>query len=60
MVKIYIDKQEVTSAEINSRQDFNKILSRLPPKKKWINPWFYGAVGLSSVIGAISLYMLLI
>ena len=36
MVKIYIDKKEVTSAEINSRQDFNKILSSLPTKKKWI------------------------
>jgi hypothetical protein len=60
MVKIYIDKKEVTSAEINSRQDFNKILASLPTKKKWINPWFYGAVGLSSIIGGISLYMLLI
>ena len=60
MIKIYIDKKEVTSAEINARQDFNKILKSLPEKKSWINPWFYGAVGLSSVIGTISLYFLLI
>jgi len=59
MIKIYIDKKEVTSAEINSRQDFNKILASLPEKKNWKNPWFYGAVGLSSVIGTISLYFLL-
>ena len=57
MIKIYIDKKEVTSAEINSRQDFKKILASLPEKKNWKNPWFYG--GLSSVIGTISLYFLL-
>jgi len=59
MIKIYIDRKEVTSAEINSRQDFKKILASLPEKKNWNNPWFYGAVGLSSVIGTISLYFLL-
>ncbi len=60
MIKIYIDRKEVTSAEINSRQDFKKIFASLPEKKNWKNPWFYGAVGLSSVIGTISLYFLLI
>jgi len=59
MIKIYIDRKEVTSDEINSRQDFKQILASLPEKKNWKNPWFYGAVGLSSVIGTISLYFLL-
>lgn len=60
MIKIYIDRKEISSAEINSHQDFNKILAALPQKKNWINPWFYGAIGLSSVIGFISLCFLLL
>ena len=59
MIKIYIDRPSLSSEEINSRRDFNRILNQIPKKKVRLSPWFYGAVGLSSVFIAATLILLM-
>lgn len=53
-----LDRQQLTSEHINSRQDFDKVLkgSQAASAPFWKSPWFYGPTGLASlaVIVAIS------
>ncbi len=50
MIKLLIDRQFPTSDAIEKRQDFNSILKALPKKNTLSSPWFYGAIGFSSVL----------
>jgi hypothetical protein len=49
--KVNLDRTKLTSAYIQDKQDFNKVLkeAKLTKTPTFNSPWFYGAVGLSSV-----------
>jgi hypothetical protein len=49
MTKLLIDRQFPSSDSIASRRNFNAILDGLPKKKTFNSPWFYGAIGFSTV-----------
>jgi len=51
MIKILVNRSQPSKAEIAKRQDFNYILSALPKKNLLYSPWFYGAMGFSSLAG---------
>jgi hypothetical protein len=49
--KVNLDRQNLSSSYIEKKQDFNHVLKSAKMTKipTWKSPWFYGAVGLSSV-----------
>jgi hypothetical protein len=49
--KIKIDRPIISSEEINSKQDFTKVVEGFRKIKPplWKNPWFYGPIGLASL-----------
>lgn len=49
--KVNLDRGILTSSYIEQKQDFKGVLNhaRLTKTPTWKSPWFYGAVGLSSV-----------
>lgn len=49
--KIKIDRPIVSSEEINTKQDFTKVVEGFRKLKPplWKNPWFYGSAGLASL-----------
>ena len=49
MIKFLIDRQLPSSESIATRRNFNEILDALPKKKTMNSPWFYGAIGFSTV-----------
>jgi hypothetical protein len=49
MTKLLIDRQLPSSESIANRRNFNEILDALPKKKSINSPWFYGAIGFSTV-----------
>lgn len=51
MIKILVNRNEPTPEQIANRQDFSNVLASLPKKQIYTSPWFYGAVGLSSIGG---------
>lgn len=56
--KVILDRSKLSSTYIEQKQDFKNVLTnvKLTKTPTWKSPWFYGAVGLSSVaIIAISL-----
>lgn len=56
--KVILDRSKLSSTYIEQKQDFNHVLTnvKLTKTPTWKSPWFYGAVGLSSVaITALSL-----
>lgn len=56
--KVILDRSRLSSTYIEQKQDFKQVLTnvKLTKTPTWKSPWFYGAVGLSSVaITAISL-----
>ncbi len=55
MIKLLIDRQLPSSETIASRRNFNQILVGLPKKKTINSPWFYGAIGVFSVLFVILL-----
>ncbi len=48
---IYFDREVLSSEYIESKRDFNTILqkSAVIQNKRLNSPWFYGAIGLSSI-----------
>ena len=50
MIKLLIDRQLPSSETIATRRNFNEILDALPKKKTMNSPWFYGAIGFSTVL----------
>jgi hypothetical protein len=51
MIKILVNRTQPSALDIAKRQDFNNILSALPKKKIYTSPWFYGAIGFSTLAG---------
>lgn len=51
-IKIIVNGQELSKEEINSKQNFNKVLKDFYKVKPAIlvNPWFYGVVGFASIL----------
>jgi len=49
--KVNLDRQNLSSSYIEKKQDFTHVLKSAKMTKipTWKSPWFYGAVGLSSV-----------
>lgn len=49
--KVNLDRQNLSSSYIEKKQDFNHVLksAKMTKMPTWKSPWFYGAVGLSSV-----------
>ena len=49
--KVNLDRQNLTSTYIEQKQDFQHVLkgAKMTKIPTWKSPWFYGAVGLSSV-----------
>ena len=56
--KIILNRAELSSNSIQKREDFNSILTRVEllknPNMK--RPWFYGAIGLTSIANASIIY----
>jgi len=50
MIKFLIDRKIPSRLTIKNRQDFETILRKVPKHKSLNNPWFYGAIGFSSLI----------
>lgn len=50
MIKLLIDRQFPSKEAIANRQNFNEILDALPKKNIINSPWFYGAIGFSTVL----------
>ena len=46
-LKIKVDGKQLSSKEIEKKQDFHKIMKMINKQKNWKNPWFFGAVGIS-------------
>ena len=46
-LKIVVDRKQLSSKEIEKKQDFRKIMKMINKQKNWKNPWFFGAVGIS-------------
>lgn len=56
--KVNLDREQLSSAHIERKQNFQHVLKNAQMTKPpiWKSPWFYGAVGLSSIaITAISI-----
>ena len=54
-IKIIVDGFEPSKEEVLATRDFNKVLRKYNRMKPaiFVNPWFYGIVGLSSLMIAI-------
>ncbi len=51
MRKILLDREEPDSSEIKSRQNFDLILRKYRGYRDYLrSPWFYGTVGLASLL----------
>ncbi|NBU91969.1 MAG: hypothetical protein EBS17_03915 [Flavobacteriia bacterium] len=50
MIKWLIDRSIPSKAAIENRQDFEKILKQIPSRYTFNSPWFYGAIGFSSIL----------
>jgi len=50
MIKLLVDRQFPSKEAIANRRNFNEILDALPKKKTINSPWFYGAIGFSTVL----------
>ena len=49
--KVNLDRQNLSSSYIEKKQDFKHVLkiAKMTKIPTWKSPWFYGAVGFSSV-----------
>lgn len=53
MRKILCNRDEPDAHEIRSRQDFDLVIKKYNENKDyWRNPWFYGAIGLASILSS--------
>lgn len=50
MIKCLIDRPTPSKDEIENRQNFDQILNKTLKKSTFSSPWFYGAIGFSSVL----------
>jgi len=50
MIKCLIDRPTPSKDEIENRQNFEQILNKTLKKNTFSSPWFYGAIGFSSML----------
>lgn len=51
MRKILFNKKELSSDQIKSMRDFDLVLKKVQAQRDyWKNPWFYGTIGLASIL----------
>ena len=51
MRKILFNKKELSSDQINNMRDFDFVLKKVQAQRQyWRNPWFYGTIGLASIL----------
>ena len=59
MRKILFNRDEPDAHEIRKRQDFDLVIKKYQERKEyWKNPWFYGSIGLASIISSLFLMSL--
>jgi hypothetical protein len=51
-IKIIVGGTEPSKNEINAKQNFSQVLREYQKRKPsiFLNPWFYGVVGFSSLL----------
>lgn len=56
-----LDRKQLTSEHINSRQDFDKVLkgSQAANAPFWKSPWFYGPTGLATIAVIVAISFML-
>jgi hypothetical protein len=51
MRKILFNKKELSSEQIKGMRDFDLVLKKVQAQRDyWKNPWFYGTIGLASIL----------
>ena len=56
MRKILHNRNEPSAHEIRNRQDFDLVIKKYKPSiNYWKNPWFYGSIGLASILSSLLL-----
>ena len=56
MRKILHNRIEPSAYEIRNRQDFDLVLKKYQQSKSyWKNPWFYGSIGVASILSSLFL-----
>ena len=56
MRKILHNRNEPSSHEIRNRQDFDLVVKKYKRYKDyWKNPWFYGSIGVASILSSLFL-----
>jgi len=51
MRKILFNKKELSSDQIKSMRDFDLVIKKVQAQRDyWKSPWFYGTVGLASIL----------
>jgi hypothetical protein len=51
MRKILFNKKELSLDQIKSMRDFDLVLKKVQAQRDyWRSPWFYGTVGLASIL----------
>ena len=50
MIKCLIDRKMPSKENVAKRQDFDAVLKKVPRNYPINSPWFYGAIGFSSVL----------
>ena len=54
MRKILLNRVEPDAHELRKRQDFDLVIKKYQERKDyWKNPWFYGSIGLASIISSL-------
>lgn len=56
MRKILFNKKELSSDQIKSMRDFDLVIKKVQAQRDyWRNPWFYGTMGLASILSILML-----
>ena len=56
MRKILYNRNEPSAHEIRKKQDFNLVVKKYNRNKDyWKNPWFYGSIGIASILSSLFL-----
>jgi hypothetical protein len=51
MRKILFNRDEPSAHEIKGKQDFDLVIKKYKENRHyWQSPWFYGSVGLASIL----------
>lgn len=56
MRKILFNKKELSSDQIKNMRDFDLVIKKVQAQRDyWRNPWFFGAMGLASILSILML-----